>query len=1331
MKNKYQVVRFTLRASASGFLAFLLVFFPGGRNVFASCSPTSTNGDDTIVCTSASDTLDAQDGNDQINGSGGNDSLTGGAGNDSLTGGTGNDVYYSDTDTALGADIIIEAANGGTDRIDFSGSSNTVVVDLGITGNQTVNSNLILNMPAVQVENVTGGSGDDVITGNALANALSGGAGDDFLGGLAGNDTLTGGDGIDSLAGGTGNDTYTFDTDTALGIDTITEAASGGTDALNFTGSSNAIIVDLGLVGNQLVNSNLTLNLNAVQIENVTGGSNSDTITGNALSNSLTGGAGNDILTGAAGNDYYNFDTDSALGRDTITEAVGGGADTLNFTGSTNTVTVDMGLVGDQVVNSNLILNLTAAQVDYITGGSNSDNLTGNALNNILKGGAGNDTLIGVAGNDTYSFDTDTALGTDTITEAAASGTDVLNFTGSTNVITVDLGLIGTQTVNSNLNLNLTAVQVEDVTGGTASDNITGNALNNVLSGGTAGNDILNGLDGNDTLTGGSGNDSLLGGAGNDTYAFDTDSALGMDTITESDGGGTDTLNFTGSNNIVTIDLGSAEGQTVNSNLILNLAAAQMENVTGGTASDNLTGNALNNILSGGTAGNDILNGLDGDDTLTGGAGNDSLLGGAGNDTYAFDADTALGTDTITDAAGNGTDTLNFTGTSKVVIVNLGLTNQTINSNLILDLTAADLENIVGGGNSDNITGDALNNNLSGGAGGNDTINGMGGNDLLTGGAGNDSLLGGSGDDTYAFDTDAALGTDTITDAMGNGTDTLDFTGSSNILNINLGTAGNQTVNSKLTLNLTAAQIENITGGSNNDNITGNALNNALSGGSGNDMLNGADGTDILNGGAGNDSLIGGNGDDTYLFDADSALGFDTLLETTGGGTDTLDFSDSSNNVQVDLNSAVSQIINASLSLSLLNQQVENVHGGTGSDVISGNSLNNGLIGGIGDDQLNGGAGADTLNGGDGADELNGGADDDQLNGDAGADILDGGDGNDIVNGGDGNDILISSLGTDSLDGGAGDDQLIIDGEHSAGDVMTGGTGVNVFVFQPGTHGSLQLVSSGEDALDFSLFDSAITIDLNNYNSQHVGGGLSLTLTGLFTAINGTVFNDVITGNSLNNTINSLDGNDALNGGFGADTLDGDAGIDTVFGYEAADTNINIENGYPTPAPSAATAAPSVDNAVPVNIVSTSAESSQSAFPMIPVTGAEQLSISCDNNPTILDFHQESLLIFNNLCSYTVDAHMLADEEKVELEMPQNVASPFAMSLSLFEDGGLVDQIPEGSKIIWKIPADLAETVYFLDNSNGAEWVEVKVMQVNGFYEIPIVESGTYLLAQH
>jgi Ca2+-binding RTX toxin-like protein len=1250
MKIKYRAVYFVLRASVSSLLTFLLVFFPGGRAVFASCSPAATNGDDTITCTSANDIINAQDGNDQVNGGSGSDSITGGAGNDTLIGGAGNDSFIFDTDTTLGTDIVTEASGGGTDSLDFSGSSNSINVNLGVTGNQTVNSNLIINMTAAQIENVIGGGNNDIIVGNALNNAFTGGAGDD------------------SITGATGNDTYRFDTDIALGTDTIMEAASGGTDALNFSGSNNAITINLGVTGNQIINSNLIVNMPVAQVENVTGGNSNDNITGNALSNSFIGGAGNDILAGGAGSDFYNFDTDTALGADTITEAPGSGTDTLSFTGSTNAITVNLGILGNQTVNSNLALNLTALAVENVNGGSNNDNITGNALANRFTGGAGNDALSGAGGNDIYNFDTDTALGADTITETFGGGIDTLNFSGSTNIVTVNLGTVGNQTVNNNLTLNLTTTEMENVTGGSNNDSITGNALNN-------------------TFIGGAGNDTLIGAEGNDSYNFDTDTALGMDTITEVSGGGTDTLNFSGSTNIVTVNLGTIGNQSVNGNLTLNLTTTEMENVIGGGNNDNITGNALNNTLSGGTAGNDILNGMDGNDTLIGGAGSDSLFGGAGNDTYAFDADSALGTDTITDAVGNGTDTLDFTGTSSVVAVNLGSANQAVNSNLTLNLTAAQMENVIGGGGSDTLTGNALNNVLSGGTGGNDALNGMDGNDILIGGSGNDALLGGAGDDTYVFDTDTALGTDIITDAVGNGTDTLNFSDSSNAITVNLGTAGNQIVNPRLTLNLTAAQIENVIGGSNNDSITGNALDNILSGGSGNDALNGGNGNDALTGGSGNDSLTGGNGNDTYLFDTDSALGADALTEISGGGMDTLDFSGSSNDTTIDLNIIGNQTVNANLILNIINQQVENVNGGSGNDIISGNSLDN------------------------------------------------------IFNGGDGNDTLITSLGVDTLDGGADDDQLIITGEHTAGDVITGGTGINIFVFQPGTSGSLELVSNGQDTLDFSLFDSAVTIDLNNYALQNVGGGLSLTLSGLFTAINGTVFNDSITGNTLDNTINGLEGNDALNGGSGSDTiqagdgndtvsgdsgvdtLNGEAGADTVINYETSDTHTSIENGFPTPPPSISTATASTDN----NTAPTDTVSINKGTPFIPVTGESLLLIECDQNPFVLNSDQNSQLVFSNLCGYTVSLNKLSNAELAEME----VTPLSTLSIALFKDDNTLSQIPEGSKITWKVPATQSTTVYFLSaNNNITEWIELDTQQVNGFYETTITEPGIYLLVE-
>jgi Ca2+-binding RTX toxin-like protein len=150
----------------------------------------------------------------------------------------------------LGTDTITETATVGTDTIDFTGTTAAVNVNLGVTTSQTVNSNLKLILSANNViENATGGTGNDRLTGNILNNILSsgdgndqlqglggddnlwGGAGNDILNGGIGNDSLWGGLGDDVLTGGVGNDQYLFQSDsvfsTSLGVDYISDFEAG------------------------------------------------------------------------------------------------------------------------------------------------------------------------------------------------------------------------------------------------------------------------------------------------------------------------------------------------------------------------------------------------------------------------------------------------------------------------------------------------------------------------------------------------------------------------------------------------------------------------------------------------------------------------------------------------------------------------------------------------------------------------------------------------------------------------------------------------------------------------------------------------------------------------------------------------------------------------------------------------------------------------------------------------------------------------------------------------------------------------------------------------
>ena len=139
---------------------------------------------------------------DVLFGSPGNDSISGRAGNDQMGGGAGNDFFFEDQGGPNGADSIHGA--DGEDRVSYAGRTNGVFVSLDNTRNDgepgegdDVRSN---------VESITAGNGDDVLTGSGAANDLQGFGGDDTFHGLGGNDTLQLGAGNDFAFGSTGND---------------------------------------------------------------------------------------------------------------------------------------------------------------------------------------------------------------------------------------------------------------------------------------------------------------------------------------------------------------------------------------------------------------------------------------------------------------------------------------------------------------------------------------------------------------------------------------------------------------------------------------------------------------------------------------------------------------------------------------------------------------------------------------------------------------------------------------------------------------------------------------------------------------------------------------------------------------------------------------------------------------------------------------------------------------------------------------------------------------------------------------------------------------------
>lgn len=556
------------------------------------------------------------------------------------------------------------------------------------------------------------------------------------------------------------------------------------------------------------------------------------------------------------------------------------------------------------------------------------------------------------------------------------------------------------------------------------------------------------------------------------------------------------------------------------------------DTLTGADEADILTGLAGNDTIYG-NVGADTLYGGDGNDSLFGGTENDLLQGGAGND--YFDG-------------GEGVDTLDYTGSTAAVLLNLS--NGTAEGGHAVGDVFTGMENLIGSGFNDTLTG-----NL-----GDNVIYGMAGNDTLDGGVGADTMYGGLGGDIYFIDDV----NDVVSEASGGGTDTVN----SSVSHV-LGADFEH-------LTLTGGQNINGTGNSSNNIITGNSGstsltgNNLLQGLAGNDVLYGNGGMDTLDGGTGSDTMYGGIGSDLFIVDS---VG-DQVIEYagTGGGEDT-----------------VAASITYMLTDPLISNYVEHVTlTGSGNISAFGNNQQNKLFGNVGDNGLYGGAGNDSLRGEEGNDTLDGGTGNDTMIGGLGDDVyyvdhsqddvieaIDSGtdtvytainnyglefhvenlilgtgvlngSGNNLDNvltGNASNNLLEGEQGNDTLSGGAGNDTL--DGGTGA-DVMQGGDGDDVYK-----------VDNIGDVASESEFGPAGT-DLVITSADHtMGVGIeNLLATGGDVEAIGNSLNNNMTGSGQDNVLNGMDGNDTLIGAAGDDTLIGGSGIDVFIGGSGHDTYV-------------------------------------------------------------------------------------------------------------------------------------------------------------------------------
>jgi Ca2+-binding RTX toxin-like protein len=300
---------------------------------------------------------------------------------------------------ASGATSVLGLAVGATTWI--SGTSGVVDADDGLSGeNDDVRTT---------TENITGGSGNDVLIGDGLKNSLKGGNGNDQLSGGTNTVCDTAADG-DTLLGENGDDTFYSPGTNCFAVYT----GGMGTNAADFSGRTAAVFLsNNGMANDGAMDEKSNV---ASDITKLVGGNGADT---------LTGGIGNDILIGGPGGDTLS----GGMGTDDIVDYSG-------YTAAVNvslcfTTTVEAcpaandGIIspaeGDQVHLVEHIIGTSAADtmtapagapvvdvqfegrgaVDTITGGDGNDLIWGDDGDDVLKGGLGDDNITGGAGADT------------------------------------------------------------------------------------------------------------------------------------------------------------------------------------------------------------------------------------------------------------------------------------------------------------------------------------------------------------------------------------------------------------------------------------------------------------------------------------------------------------------------------------------------------------------------------------------------------------------------------------------------------------------------------------------------------------------------------------------------------------------------------------------------------------------------------------------------------------------------------------------------------------------------------------------------------------------
>ena len=646
------------------------------------------------------------------------------------------------------------------------------------------------------------------------------------------------------------------------------------------------------------------------------------------------------------------------------------------------------------------------------------------------------------------------------------------------------------------------------------------------------GDDVtINALSGNDTIENINGDyASINAGANNDTIrnyssrGSTIDAGDGNDTITNQYG------------SLVSIDAGDGNDYIYNE--------GSSVTIEGGAGDDSIY-NANGYVTIGGGAGNDFVSIESGVEEVryNHSSGNDTIIGFHESDILAIASSTYS-------TAMSGNNLVVTTGKGSITLVDVG--DMYVYVEPGTDTTPADTTS--GGGGSDTQSG------------GTDTQTG-GGSDTQTGGG----------------DMEGKIVTNKTTKTSIVGTDYDDeiYNRASNVT-IKGGDGGDYIATQRKTTSVKIygedgddiIEANNATkvllsGGAGNDEIYSSGKQNTIIGGVGNDSIEidstntviqyaVGDGNDVIEGFNETSTLKIGDGSGTY-----STLdGGDDVILKIGDGQITLkgaaswlkfDDNESPANIAGQLSGGVFIVDNNTKTPLTIAEDVEVVDATkrTKAIKITGNELENTILGGSGKNTIYGGDGYDSIVGGKLADKLFGEGDDDTLWGGAG---------NDTLTGGDGNDLFVYTAGKDVItDYTVDDDAIQIAGKWTKSSVkgsdvvLTFGSTSKTLTIKDGKLKEILFVDA--DGNETTEIFGKTVIKKSNFvageTDEYIDGSAwkkAATITG------NDLDNTILGSSAYKNTIYGGEGDDYLVGGKSTDKIYGDEGNDTLWGGKGADT---------------------------------------------------------------------------------------------------------------------------------------------------------------------------------